>query len=314
MNEPTPRGRSTGTGGSRWLLLLVLLGGPIVPGAATEAWDYVYNAPESALDRRYLYHWKILETALEKTRPEHGAFRLAPAEFMTEKRQEFELRAATGKLTVMYRGTTPEMEQSLVPIRIPVDKNLGGYCVFLIRRENQPRFAPVGTLDELRQFKFGLGLGWIDVDILRSNRFQVVTGSSYDGLFEMTVNRRFDVFLRAAVEVLDEYDQRHAAMPDLAIEERLILYYPMPMYFWFSRTDEGRRLAARAEVGMRRMIADGTYDRVFLEYQRHKIERLQLGRRRILRIDNPFLGPETPFHDRRLWYVPETSPAGRPTP
>lgn len=280
----------------------------LATGATTGTWDYIYNAPESTLDRRYLYHWKILETALEKTRAEHGDFRLAPAEFMTEKRQEFELRAATGKLTVMYRGTTPEMERSLAPIRIPVDKNLGGYCVFLIRQEDQRRFAPIHTLDGLRQFKFGLGLGWIDVDILRSNRFQVVTGSSYDGLFEMTVNRRFDVFLRAAVEVLDEYDQRRQTMPGLAIEEGLILYYPMPMYFWFARTAEGLRLAARAETGMRRMIADGTYDRVFLEYQREKIQRLQLGRRRILRIDNPFLGPETPFEDRRLWYVPEAPP------
>lgn len=309
-----PRGWSAGSGKSCWMRLLFLLGGAWLTGAAAaaESWDYVYNAPESALDRRYLYHWKILETALEKTRAEHGGFRLAAAEFMTEKRQEFELRAATGKLTVMYRGTTPEMEQNLVPIRIPVDKNLGGYCVFLIRKENQARFAPVATLDALRQFKFGLGLGWIDVDILRSNRFQVVTGSSYDGLFEMTVNRRFDVFLRAAVEVLDEYDQRHEALPDLAIEERLVLYYPMPMYFWFSRTDAGRRLAARAETGMRRMLDDGTYDRVFREYQQHKIERLQLGRRQILRIENPFLGPETPFHDHRLWYVPEAPLAGRP--
>jgi ABC-type amino acid transport substrate-binding protein len=146
----------------------------------------------------------------------------------------------------------------------------------------------------------------MDVDILRTNRFKVVTGSSYDGLFEMLANKRFDVFLRAAVEVLDEYDERKAAIPSLAIEQGLILYYPLPMYFWFPRNDEGRRLAARAEEGMRAMIADGTYDAIFDKYQRRKIERLHLKQRKIFRIDNPLVGPETPFADKRLWFDPQT--------
>lgn len=267
---------------------------------------YVYHPPESALDVRYRYHWEILRTALEKTTPKWGPYRLVPSERMTEQRQAFELRNATGKLTVMYLSTTPEFEKTLIPIRIPVDRNLGGYCVFLIRRDEQDRFANVRTLDDLRRFRYGLGLGWIDVGILRHNGFTVVTGSSYDGLFEMLSNRRFDVFLRAAVEVLDEYDQRKVALPDLSIEPSLILYYPLPMYFWFPRTVEGRRLAARAEEGMRMMIADGTYDRIFDKYQRRKIERLRLKERKIFRIENPNVGPETPFADKRLWFDPKT--------
>jgi ABC-type amino acid transport substrate-binding protein len=267
---------------------------------------YVYHPGESSLDVRYLYHWEILRTALEKTRPKWGEYVMVPTERMTERRQTFELKHATGKLTVMYLSTTPDFEHTLTPIHIPVDKNLGGYCVFLIRRSDRARFAAVSSIDDLRKFSYGLGLGWIDVDILRANNFRVVTGSSYEGLFEMLVNRRFDVFLRAAVEVLDEYDQRKATLPDLAIEERIVFYYPLPMYFWFPRTEEGRRLAARAEEGMRMMIADGTYDRIFDAYQRRKIERLRLKERKIFRIANPFVGPETPFADKRLWFDPQT--------
>ena len=267
---------------------------------------YVYNAPESALDVRYQYHWEILRTALEKTTPKWGPYRMVKSELMTERRQALELKNATGKLTVMYLSTTPEFERNLIPIHIPVDKNLGGYCVFLIRKNEQPRFANVRTLGDLRKFTFGLGLGWVDVDILNAAGLPVVTGSSYDGLFEMLVKKRFDIFLRAAVEVLDEYDQRKNRLPDLRIEDHLILYYPLPMYFWFPKTVEGRRLATRAEAGMRMMIADGTYDRIFDKYQRHKIERLRLKSRRIIKIDNPFLGPEVPFSDKRLWFDPQT--------
>ena len=267
---------------------------------------YIYHRPESPLDVRYLYHWEILRTALEKTKPKWGAYRMTPSAVMTEQRQAFELKNATGRLTVMYLSTTPDFEKSLIPIRIPVDKNLGGYCVFLIRKEDQARFDAVKSLDDLRRFTYGLGLGWIDVGILRSNGFRVVTGSSYDGLFEMLLERRFDIFLRAAVEVLDEYDRRKTSFPALHIEDGIILYYHLPMYFWFSRTNEGRRLAARAEEGMRMMIADGTYDAIFNKYQRRKIMQLRLRERRIFRISNPNVGPETPFSDKRLWFDPQT--------
>jgi len=235
-----------------------------------------------------------------------GPYKIVISEPMTERRQAYELKNATGKLTVMYVSTTPDFERNLIAIHIPVDKNLGGYCVFLIRKGEQARFDSLRTIDDLHKLSFGLGLGWIDVDILRSSGFRVVTGSSYEGLFEMLVQKRFDLFLRAATEVLDEYDIRKKTLPDLRIESSILFYYPLPMYFWFPKTDQGRRLAARAEEGMRMMIADGTYDRIFDRYQRRKIERLRLKERRIFRIPNPLVGPETPFSDKRLWFEPET--------
>ena len=289
----------------RFILLLLLLGlsrSVFADGVMT----YIYDAPESALDKRYLYHWEILRTALEKTQAKYGPYRMQQSERMTEKRQAFELKNATGKLTVMYLSTIPDFEKNLIPIRIPVDKNLGGYCIFLIRKEEQTNFASAKTLDDLRQFSYGLGLGWIDVDILRSNAFNVVTGSEYDGLFEMLENKRFDIFLRAAPEIIGEYEERKDRMPDLKIEDRIVFYYPLPMYFWFAKTAEGKRLAARAEEGMWTMIRDGTYDQIFDKYQRHKIERLKLKERTLFKINNPFLGPETPFADKRLWFDPQT--------
>ncbi len=275
-----------------------------IPAFAADPMRYIYDASESALDKRYEYHWEILRTALERTKEKYGPYFMESSVFMTENRQAFELRNATGKLTVMYLSTTPEFERDLIPVRIPVDKNLGGYCVFLINRQDQNRFANIQTLDDLKKFTYGLGLGWIDVGILKSNGLKVVTGSNYDGLFEMLANHRFDIFLRAAVEVLGEYDERKDRLPTLTIEPNIILYYPLPMYFWFPKTAEGQRLADRASEGMLSMIADGTYDRIFHAYQQWKIDRLDLKHRRIFKINNPFLGPETPFADKRLWYDP----------
>lgn len=308
----------------RRLPRLLVAAGAIVASVVGAAWDaaapppavmrYVYHPPESALDHRYEYHWEILRTALERTREAWGPYVMEPSGLMSEKRQAFEMRHATGKLTVMYLSTTPELERDLIPVRIPVDRNLGGYCVFLIRKQTQATFDAVATLDDLRRLSYGLGLGWIDVEILKHDGFRVVTGSDYDGLFHMLANGRFDAFPRAVVEVLDEYAQRKARMPDLAIERHLVLYYPLPMYFWFPKTEEGGRLAARARQGMMEMIEDGTYDRIFFAYQGEKVERLDLRHRRVFRVPNPLLGPETPFDDKRLWFDPtkDDLPASRP--
>ncbi|OYU99902.1 MAG: hypothetical protein CFE45_11230 [Burkholderiales bacterium PBB5] len=273
---------------------------------------YRHNAPESPLDRRYVYHWKVLETALEKTRATHGDYVLEPGEVMTEARQLFELERATGSLTVVYQGTTPVIERTLWPVRIPVDRDLVGYRVLLVRRERLDQFASVRSVADLKTVTFGFGLGWLDGDVVRANGLRVVTGSSYEGLFDMLNNGRFEAFPRGAVEILDEWQARRERYPELAIEPSLLVYYPMPMYFWFARDDVGRSLAERAEAGMRLMIADGSYDRLFAEYQDQTIVALGLKHRRILRLSNPLLGPETPLQDRRLWFDPTTyQPGGR---
>lgn len=292
----------------RYILItlhLLLLAATAV-GAAPAPMRYVRPPPESLLDRRYLYHWKILETALERTTPKWGPYVLESSVRMTERRQAHELKGATGKLTVMYLSTTPEFERDLVPVRIPVDKNLSGYFVLLVRAGEEARIASITTQLELRTLRFGLGFGWLDVDILRANELDVVTGSSYDGLFEMLVNGRFDVFPRSAVEIIDEYEQRKASMPTLRMEETLLLSYPLPMYFWFPRTDEGQKLADRVREGMLGMLDDGAFDAIFADFQDEKIRRLDLKNRRIIPLQNPLLGSATPFDDARLWFDPKT--------
>jgi hypothetical protein len=264
--------------------------------------QYIYNAPESDTDVRYSFQWTILRTALERTREKWGAYHMQPSRRMTEERQAHEIQHASGELTVMYLSPTPAYEKMMTPVRIPVDKNASGYFVFLIRKENQACLDTVQTLSELRDFRCGLGKGWVDVGIMQSQGFTIVTGSNYNGLFEMLMAKRFTIFPRSIVEIIGEYEARKEKMPELHIEERLLFYYPLPMYFWFAKTTEGKRLADRVEEGMRAMIADGTYDRIFDEHFRKNIERLQLNKRRLLVIENPNLGPETPLDDQRIWF------------
>ena len=106
------------------------------------------------------------------------------------------------------------------------------------------------------------------------------------------------------VEIVEEYDQRHEKLPDLIIEKDILFYYPLPMYFWFSKTKRGIRLAERVRRGMWAMIEDGTHNKIFNKYHGWKIEKLRIKGRRIFKIQNSNLGPETPFEDKRLWFNP----------
>lgn len=263
---------------------------------------YIYNAPESDLDNRYQYQWAVLQSALDITTKEYGDYKMIAAKTMTERRQVREMISASGSITVMFLDSNPEFEGKLIPVRIPVDKSLVGYRVLLIRKEDKNKFEKVQTLDQLRAFSYGQGQDWIDVKILRANQFKVVTGSNYEGLFVMLSHGRFDVFPRGANEILGEYEAHKEKLPNLYIEKNIILYYPLPMYFWFSKTTQGKKLAERTEEGMWTMIQKGTLDKLFNRYHAESIKKLELNKRKVFRIDNPLLVPETPLDDKKLWF------------
>lgn len=290
------------------VLLAVAAGlAPLPVARAADAaaqWHFVHNAPETADDHRYDYHWRVLRAALEATREKYGAYALEPGVAMNEKLQIVEMQRPHGALNTLVLDATLALEQALQPIKIPIDKGLLGYRVFLIQAEDQPRFAAVQSLEQLRQFRFGQQREWSDVAVYKAAGLPVVAGSSYEGLFRMLMLRRFDAFGRGVTEVTGELEYWRKKYPQMAIENELLLYYPLPVYFWFPRSAEGSRHAQRAEEGMLALIADGTLDRLFAEEYGPIIEAMHLGRRRVLKIANPGLPPGQPFEIKSYWFEP----------
>lgn len=268
----------------------------------------VYPRSESASDSQVVYDYEMLRQALEATVATHGPFELHPSTTaMNQARAADEIAAGSGLVNVFARSTTIEHEQRLLPIRIPIDKGLISYRVFLIRGDMQARFATVNSLDELRAFSVGSYATWADTRILREGGFKVVTGDSYEGLFRMLVARRFDFFSRSADEAYREFDERRELLPEMRVEENLLLHFPTTRFFFVQRSEEGVRLAARIEAGLNRMIKDGSFDALFLKYKGPLIERAHLKTRKSFQIDNTVLSPETQALRRtrpELWFDP----------
>ncbi|MBV8660192.1 MAG: hypothetical protein JO142_20430 [Burkholderiales bacterium] len=260
-----------------------------------------YLAGQKQNDTRFTYYWDLLAAALKATdTPRSTIVAQATDREMSLARAESEV-ASGGMLDVMARTTSQSLESHLLPIRIPLDKGLTGFRIFAVREDMQASFSAVNNLDDLRKLRIGLGRSWADVPILRNAGLTVVEGEDYAGLFRMLRAGRFDGLSRGVNEIGEELRQQGDATPKLVMERHLLLYYPLPRYFFVSRTPQGQALAARITEGLRRLEASGEFEQRYRAYKKAVLANLALHGRTLIRIPNPTLSPETPLGDASAW-------------
>ncbi|QDK47098.1 hypothetical protein DOM22_18980 [Bdellovibrio sp. ZAP7] len=265
---------------------------------------FVYHAPESDHDFRYKYHWEILKSALDLTEKKFGPYSLTPSEILSEDQQLAEMKKKSAKLTVMIRETNKVFETELNAVKIPIDRNLIGYRVLLIDKKNQAQLSKVDSLEKLITFNVGQGAGWGDISILKNSGFNVITKAKYDDLFKSLIAGEFQIFPRGVVEVLEEYRHFKKLYSNLAIDDHVLLYYPLPTYFWFQDSSDGRLMARRVEEGLRFMIKSGSYRKIFDKHYAKVIRELDLNKRVLIKIPNPYLPSSVPFDRKELWFDP----------
>ena len=266
-----------------------------------ETMSFVYPPPEAAGDERHLYYWQLLDAALASNRDKYGDYATAAyADPMTFQRAAAEVESGSGRVNIVSRATNLYLEKRLRPIRIPHDKGLLGFRMFLVMPETQARLEKVKTLDELKQFTIGQSSSWTDVRVLQAAGFKLVLADAYTPLFSMLGGRRFDLFARGAIEIEAEWRANRDNVPDMLIEKRFALHYPMPRYFFVPRTPEGERMAERIEDGLQRLRVSGEFERRYQAWKKLVLGDLQLSGRTVFRLPNPELSPEAPT-DKFLW-------------
>ena len=284
------------------LLILALLLGGTAPAA--EPMAYIFHHDEADIDARNQYAWRVLRAALDRTVPDFGPYRMGPSAFMNEARRIHTLERDSGEITLSLFPARADLEDRLIAVRIPVDLGLLGYRVLLIREGDQPRFDKIANLSALSAISFGLVQDWDDVLIMQNAGVPVVKSGTFDGLFKMLAAGRFDAFSRGVSEVIPEIEKRHKELPNLVIERHLLLHYPLPHYFFFAKSESGRKRAERVRIGLEAMVADGSLRAMFDAEFAGAIARLDLPHRRVIEISNPFLAIDEPLSDPRLWYHP----------
>ena len=272
-------------------------------GAAT-----VVRHPQSEAQGRgaqsEYYAVRLLRMALARA-GQH--YEIQPAAFkMGQTRTLLELRDGRA-IDVMWTMSSNQREQELLPVRIPLDMGLIGWRLLLIRKRDAERFAAIRDAADLQALEALQGHDWPDTEILRANGYPVQTGSDYAGLFKMLASARADYFPRSVFEVWNEADAFR--WDDLMVAPGLALHYPSAFYFFVRKSNTA--LAAALQHGLERMLADGSYARVFNDYFGAVLRRSDMPARRVFELHNPLLPEGTPLARRELWYHPVPHPKNK---
>ena len=260
------------------------------------------NRPFTNEDSRYDYPQKLLTEILKVTEKHYGTATIKQTQLKMPRDRGLRELEKGEKIHVMAEASKPAWEQRLLPIRIPIRKGIQGYRLFFILKKNQPLLSKIKTLTELKKIPTGSGAQWATTEILKKEGFTVKTGNNYEGLFSMLVKDRFMTFGRGINEIGEEYNRFKDRFSDLCIERDLLLYIPLPTYFFVSPRKP--KLAKRIEAGLQLMIANGTFDKMFNDEFADLINSANLTQRRIFRIDNPNLSLQTPLATKHYWYAP----------
>jgi hypothetical protein len=283
----------------RWLGALALVA-PALGHSADAVQSVVYPAFEQSDEVRFDDLLDLMRAALNATVPKFGPYTLSPSRRgMNEARYLIEL-ARGEDINVAWSSTSVAKEAELLPIRIPLRKGLLGYRIALIAADKQARVDTIHTREDLKAFTIGQGIGWGDVKLYQSNGLPVGE-AHYNDLFALTANGRFDLFPRGIGEVFDKYAVQKDLYPKLSVEKNLLIYYPWPYYLFFNKKDAA--LKNRIEIGLGMLRKDGAFDAIFKKHNGAAIKRANLKGRRVIRLENPLLPPDTPT-DPSLWFDP----------
>ncbi|WP_371867856.1 hypothetical protein [Pseudoduganella rivuli] len=259
-----------------------------------------YNFSRNDTRDRYTLH--LLTAALDASSTRFGPYLLRTATLGMERDRLLREMIKGELVNLSAQITSLEWERDLTPVRIPVDKGLAGYRISLIDGRRQAEFSAVRTLEHLKRIPLGAGRQWSSSTAFQRAGFSVVVGNTTAGLHSMLAAGRFPHFPRGMEEALYERDQYIHAFPALALEESFAIHMPLPRYFFV--TPGQARLAERLEYGLHLLLADGRFDRIFHDFYDSVIEQTGLRKRRVFRLDNPTLSPQTPLGHKAYWYDP----------
>jgi len=231
-------------------------------------------------DRRSNYYIALLDLALSKADVD---YELKPyAHVMVRARLWKQLEANDG-VNVDWAPITPEIEQRMLPVRISLDKGLLGWRLFLINARDRPLFEHIQTLDQLKSLLAAQQTDWPDTAILRDNGLNVTGVSGFENLHRMLAAGRFQYFPRGVGEIWQE-QQVYSAL-GLEVERHLALHYSALTYFFVSRKNP--TLAKVIKRGLLAAIKDGSFEKLFEQYNGEAIRRAGLSSRTVFELHNP---------------------------
>lgn len=248
--------------------------------SASSTREITYPRPEDGIDKRQDFALEVLQKILSGYQDK---YQLTQSDYPAQQDRAL-LLLNERLLDVVWTGASKHREEHYRAIRIPIQKGLLGWRLFLVNKDNTELLKSVESSQQLRHYSIGLGGGWPDVALFSDNGFVVHTTTSYDALFHMLQKRRFQLFPRSVMEIWGEYDSyKHF---EIAVEPHVIVRYPYANFFFVNKQDEA--LAKDIEAGFNAIIDSGEYEAIFQATYQDILKRSRFSERKIMTLKNGF--------------------------
>lgn len=245
-----------------------------------------------------LYHTELLQLILDHV--ETKKYQVNRYDIEIPHMRAFEFLATKKDIDIVIGYATNERERRFRAIPLPIMKGVNGIRTSIIHKDNIAAFKGIKTLDEFKQFKPGLHHAWTDNKIFAANGIETVKGSSYEGLFHMLNQKRFDYYPLTIFEAVRELKKyKTINQLDLVIDPNVLIFYPVCFYFYVEKSNVN--LAQDIVNGFEAIIANGRFDQVFDKYHGEVIVKLLKEKRTIIHLNNPLLPLGVPLERKELW-------------
>lgn len=263
----------------------------------------VSQSQSNEFDASHNYYIGLLELAFSKSMPPGKVKKIVYGKHMNSALKVEQLRKGKG-IDIMWGGTSKKREQQLKAIKIPIFKGLLGFRVGLMHADMVEKFDAISNIHQALEFRPCQGANWPDSKILTAGGFNVIKNMDYQSMFKQTYNKDCDFFPRGINEAKSEYLASKGSYPDLYLHTDLIIYYPLPTYFFVHR--DNAELAKLIHSGLEIAINDGDFDRYLQrnEITKHLFPVENWINVKYIELNNPLLPENTDTKNPRYWIQP----------
>lgn len=189
-------------------------------------------------------------------------------------------------LLVTVAGNPKFAPGSFRPIPIPLARGLLGCRILIIRQQDQAAFSRM-TQDEITGLKAGIPMTWADAGLMRHNRYGVLEKGTLETIFTDLKEGLCDYVSLGANEIQQIFAQYQLSLGGLAIEQNLMLFYPMPLLFYV--TPDNPQLADLLQARLAHLQREGELTALFDRHYGQTLATLRLASRRVFNLQNPLL-------------------------
>lgn len=205
------------------------------------------------------------------------------------------------EIDVIYAGTTMEMELALRPIRFPITRGLIGSRIFIINKKYQSDYSQIENIENLKKYTGMLGFGWADKEVLEGVGLQQMSAVYEEIFYSLNSGSRY-YFPRGILEAFSELIAKKDKLPNLAVEERILLKYKAAVLFFIN--PKNTELESILNTGFEKAYEDGSYKEFLYNHPliKDSFEKANLDERLVIEIPNPYFPKESNSIPSKYWH------------